>query len=129
MDDLFNSLNSVRILFRKAPLIWSALLSEHAQKTAIEQLNNDYSDVVHDFHTQTIAGTRNQSWDTRKSVCLWLNSDGHRSIILSSEIEEVGCAVARNQQSGSLVVCNFEPVMTTTETDFPSICPHLIHFF
>lgn len=115
----------MRVLFKRKALVWSSALAIQAQESAERQIQH-FEDVSHDYHTQTIAGTGNRSWAVEKSACLWLKSEGHRAIILSDEVIEVGCGIARGD-SGTLVVCNYNPSLTKRETDLPSICNHIIH--
>ena len=125
METLYSSLNAVRVLFRRKALVWSSALAQLGQQSAEYQIKN-WGDVSHDYVTQTIAGTGNRSWAVEKAACLWLKSEGHRAIVLSDEVLEVGCGVARDE-SGTLVVCNYRPPPTRRETDVPSICNHIIH--
>lgn len=124
---LFSITNAIRLLYGRNPLIWDDALAQRAQDWADNLKNKPSSSAYHDFECQNLfMGINAPHVPAEKSVCHWLENDGHRATLLSDEITSVGCGVARGQHT--VVICNYAPTPSTVEHEIKSICPHILPY-
>lgn len=128
-EAVFNIQNAIRTLFALSPLIWNQSLADAAQAFAESQAVLPLSQVSHaNNQGQVLICVDNpqHKWSPMKAPCHWLKSEGHRRLLLSDEITEVGCGIAVSGDQ-TCVVCNVRPIPTAGNNMVQnSICPTLL---
>lgn len=122
-ENLLEAHNAFRFMFGRRPLRWSVDLEARARDWA-EALSISSGELSHDRQGQNIAWSGGSLWPAFKALCHWTKSPGHRATLMSEEIDEVGCGVARTAR-GTFVVCNYSPVPASTGVDPRHICPNV----